>query len=93
MNKNHKSQNHWYKKKIIMIQKNVFVFVEKTKINKLLGYNVLMKENAEDQAGIIFNAVGLEMLILNNYKVSTIYVCIVNEEVMSQIFLQMVINE
>jgi len=52
-----------------------------------------MKENAEVQAGIILNAAGLEMLILNNYKVSTIYVCIVNAEVMSQIFLQMVTKE
>jgi hypothetical protein len=38
-----------------MILKSHIVSAEK--INKLNGYNVKIKENAEDQAGIIFNAV------------------------------------
>lgn len=52
-----------------MTLKRQTVFVASSRKKKFNGFNVLIKENAEDRVGITFSAVVLVMFLQKNFKV------------------------
>jgi hypothetical protein len=52
-----------------MTLKRQTAFVASSRKKKFNGFNVLIRENAEDRVGITFNAVVLVMFLQKNFKV------------------------